>query len=128
MDHREAVHGPHHEEGTDNDHGPVVRHSNDYAGAGNDGDIHHHHDEGCSHGLQVGRDGCYSSHRWMDTLRDDMVVTENDDGVRSEGLRSAPDLNLVGFLIELRRHTNIRRAANVGTLEFLIIQFFNSSF
>lgn len=93
--HREAD-GLHREEGTDNDHDPVIRHSNGHAGAGNDGDIHRHHDVGCSHGLVAGRDGCCSSHRLKgNLLRDDTVATENDGGVHSEGSHSAPGRDLV---------------------------------
>ena len=92
--HRSVVREPHHEEATDNDHGPVVLHSNDYAGAENDGDIYHP-DEGCNHDLEEGHDGCYSNHHWMHNPLDDMVVTGNDDGGRSEESRFVPDFDLL---------------------------------
>lgn len=81
---------PHREEETDSDHGPVIRYSNGYAGAGNDGDTHHHHDEGYSHGSVVDHDDCCSSRHWKGNHRDGMVATENDDGVHFEELHFAP--------------------------------------
>ncbi len=91
--HRSVVHALHHEEGIDNDRDPVVHHSNDYAGAVNDGG-NHHHDEGYIPGLEAGPDGCYSSHRLKDNPRDDMVATENDDDDRFEGFHFAPGFKI----------------------------------